>query len=428
MSETNKVTTKESNMQKQNTQVVVVGAGPSGATVAALLHAQNIQVIVIEKAQFPRFSIGESLLPACMEVIEQAGMLEAVNRSGFQYKDGAAFRRNGVYTQFNFTDKYTDGPGTTFQVQRAHFDKVLADSAAEQGVEIRYQHALTALEFNGSRSLLTVTDELEQSYQIEADFVLDASGFGRVLPRMLDLEQPSCLPARKAIFTHIVDNISEQALEYDRNKILISVHPNNHDVWYWLIPFANGVCSFGVVGEPEFFERYPQDNIAALKQLASEEPGLAQLLRQAEYPNPAGELGGYSANVKHLATSHYALLGNAGEFLDPVFSSGVTIAMKSAQLAADCVVRQLNGQPVDWQAEYAQPLMVGVNTFRTYVEGWYHGELQDVIFHQSPNPRIKQMISSILAGYAWDTNNPYVKNSRQRLATLAELVRGTSKS
>ncbi|WP_425667359.1 NAD(P)/FAD-dependent oxidoreductase [Vibrio tubiashii] len=410
-------------MKKEITQVVVVGAGPSGSTVSALLNAQDINVIVIEKALFPRFSIGESLLPACMEVVEQAGMLDAVNQYGFQYKDGAAFRRNGVYTQFDFTDKFTSGPGTTFQVQRGNFDKVLADSAETQGVEIRYQHELTELEFVGERSLLTVKDEQGESYQIEADYVLDASGFGRVLPRMLDLEEPSCLPPRKAIFTHVVDNIDPQALEYDRNKILISVHPENHDVWYWLIPFSNGVCSFGVVGEPEFFDRYPEDKIAAIKQLASEESGLARLLANAKYPNPAGELGGYSANVKQLATKHYALLGNAGEFLDPVFSSGVTIAMKSAQYAAECVVKQLNGQEVDWNEEYAKPLMVGVNTFRTYVEGWYSGILQDVIFYQNPNPRIKQMISAILAGYAWDQDNPYVKNSDQRLKTLAELVR-----
>lgn len=409
-------------MKKQSTQVVVIGAGPSGSTAAALLHAQNIDVVVIEKSQFPRFSIGESLLPACMEVVEQAGMLEAINQAGFQYKDGAAFRRNGVYTQFDFTDKFSAGPGTTFQVQRAHFDKVLADSASEQGVEIRYQHELKSIEFVDAHSILQVGVEGGEDYLLQADYVLDASGFGRVLPKLLELEEPSCLPPRKAIFTHIVDNIDVESTDYDRNKILISVHPEHQDVWYWLIPFSNGICSFGIVGEPEFFEQYSEDKIAAIQQLANEEPGLAALLQNAEYPNPAGELGGYSANVKHLATSHYALLGNAGEFLDPVFSSGVTIAMKSAQFAVDCVVRQLNGETVDWQKEYADPLMVGVDTFRTYVEGWYQGTLQDVIFYQNPNPRIKQMISSILAGYAWDEANPYVKESKRRLTSLAEFI------
>ncbi|MCC4785419.1 FAD-dependent oxidoreductase [Vibrio splendidus] len=412
-------------MKKLSTQVVIIGAGPSGSIAASLLHKKGIDVRVIEKSLFPRFSIGESLLPACMEVIEQAGMSEAVADANFQFKDGAAFRKNGVYTAFNFEDKFSAGPGTTFQVQRGAFDKVLADTAEAQGVAIDYQHELMGINFTEDSTILDVQVLDGERYQLEAQYVLDGSGFGRVLPKMLDLEEPSSLPPRKAIFTHINDHISatETDLEYDRNKILISVHPTNPDVWYWLIPFSNGVSSFGVVGEPKFFESYPEDKIAAIKQLATEEPGLAEILANAEYPNPAGEIGGYSANVKHLATDKYALLGNAGEFLDPVFSSGVTIAMKSAQFAVECVEKQLNGEKVDWDRDYADPLMVGVNTFRTYVEGWYSGTLQDVIFYQDPNPKIKQMVCSILAGYAWDQTNPYVKESKRRLTTLAEICR-----
>ncbi|MEZ9886831.1 NAD(P)/FAD-dependent oxidoreductase [Vibrio splendidus] len=412
-------------MKKLSTQVVIIGAGPSGSIAASLLHKKGIDVRVIEKSLFPRFSIGESLLPACMEVTEQAGMSEAVVDANFQFKDGAAFRKNGVYTAFNFEDKFSAGPGTTFQVQRGAFDKVLADTAEAQGVTIDYQHELMGINFTEDSTILDVQVLDGERYQLEAQYVLDGSGFGRVLPKMLDLEEPSSLPPRKAIFTHINDHISatETDLEYDRNKILISVHPTNPDVWYWLIPFSNGVSSFGIVGEPKFFESYPEDKIAAIKQLATEEPGLAEILANAEYPNPAGEIGGYSANVKHLATDKYALLGNAGEFLDPVFSSGVTIAMKSAQFAVECVEKQLNGEKVDWDRDYADPLMVGVNTFRTYVEGWYSGTLQDVIFYQDPNPKIKQMVCSILAGYAWDQSNPYVKESKRRLTTLSEICR-----
>ncbi|WP_295891983.1 NAD(P)/FAD-dependent oxidoreductase [uncultured Vibrio sp.] len=411
-------------MKKESSQVVIIGAGPSGSVAASLLHQQGIDVVVIEKSLFPRFSIGESLLPACMEVIEKAGMKPAVDSATFQFKDGAAFHRNGQYTEFEFEDKFTKGPGTTFQVQRGNFDKVLADTAQEQGVEIRYQHQLDDIEIQDTKSVLYVSSEDGTRYQIEADYVLDASGFGRVLPRLLDLETPSCLPARTAVFTHIVDNIDPLVHpDYDRNKILISVHPEDSGVWYWLIPFSNGVCSFGVVGSPEFFEGYPADRIDALKQLANEEMGLKNLLGQAEFSNPAGVLNGYSANVKHLATDRYALLGNAGEFLDPVFSSGVTIAMKSAELASDCLVAHFGGEQVDWDSQYAKQLTVGVNAFRTYVEGWYDGSLQDVIFYPSPNARIKQMICSILAGYAWDESNPYVKDSKRRLNGLAEVIR-----
>lgn len=405
----------------ESTQVAIIGAGPSGSIAAALLKKHNIDCIILEKSTFPRFSIGESLLPACMESIKKAGMLEAVEKACFQYKDGAAFHFDGTFTSFDFTNKFSEGAGTTYQVQRGNFDKVLADSAQEQGVEIRYQHEITDVDISQTKALLSVLDADGCPYQVEADFVLDASGFGRVLPKLLELEEPSCLPPRKSIFTHINDNISN--INYDRNKILISVHPTNTQVWYWLIPFSNGTCSFGVVGEPEFFADYPSDNLEALKQLANEDSNLKQLLVNAEYPNPCGEIMGYSANVTKLFDRNFALLGNAGEFLDPVFSSGVTIAMKSAELAAEALIKHFNQEEVDWQVDYSDKLMKGVNTFRCYVEGWYEGSFQDVIFHEDSNPKIKQMICAILAGYAWDEENPFVAEPERRLKVVAELCK-----
>jgi flavin-dependent dehydrogenase len=406
-------------LTKQQTQVAIIGAGPSGSVAAALLKQNNINVIVIEKSLFPRFSIGESLLPACMEVIKKANMLNAVKEANFQFKNGAAFHYAGRRSEFNFTKKFSQGSGTTYQVQRGHFDKVLADEAQQQGVDIRYQHELLDIDLV-NKPLLTVLDAQKQNYQIEADFVLDASGFARVLPRLLCLEEPSTLPPRKAIFTHITDNISIEA-QFDRDKILISIHPDNHEVWYWLIPFNNGTCSVGVVAKEEFLESYPKNNKHALQQLINEETGLKDILKNASFEMQVGEILGYSANVITLATDKFALLGNAGEFLDPVFSSGVTIAMKSAELATDLLINKYSGKEVDWQAEYAQPLMVGVNAFRCYVEGWYSGEFQEVILYNNPNKKVKEMICSILAGYAWDESNPFVREPQRRLKTVFEL-------
>ncbi|WP_017220091.1 NAD(P)/FAD-dependent oxidoreductase [Moritella dasanensis] len=402
--------------------VVIIGAGPSGSLAAALLNKQGINATIIEKSTFPRFSIGESLLPACMESLKKADMFDVVNTAGFQFKNGAAFHACGQYTEFDFTDKYTAGEGTTFQVQRGNFDKLLADCAEQQGVTIHYNHEVKSIDIEADKPLLTVLDENQHSYEIAADFILDASGFGRVLPRLLGLEEPSTLPPRRAIFTHIEDNIT--ADHYDRNKILVSVHPKNNKVWYWLIPFSNGSCSFGVVGEPAFFANYPDDHLEALKQLATEEHNLAKLLAQAKFPNPCSSIMGYSANVTKLFDRNFALLGNAGEFLDPVFSSGVTIAMKSAELATDLLVKQFNNETVDWQTDYADALMKGVNAFRCYVEGWYSGEFQDVVLHDNPNPKIKQMICSILAGYAWDETNPFVAEPERRLKAVAALCKG----
>lgn len=399
--------------------VVVIGAGPSGSVAASLLKQQGVNVCVLEKQHFPRFVIGESLLPHCMEILEEAGLLEAVNEEpSFQFKNGAAFTWGNRYTYFDFTDKFTAGPGTTFQVRRGIFDKILIDETAKKGVDVRFGHEVLALDNQGEQALISIQTEQGEQYQISAKFVLDASGYGRVLPRLLALETPSHLPARVARFTHIDDNISDP--DFDRNKILITTHPLHRDVWLWLIPFADNRCSIGVVGLPETLEG---ENETILKKFALECPMLARLLQNAQWQNdfPFRDIKGYSANVKSLHGRHFALLGNAAEFLDPVFSSGVTIALHSASLAAKLVVRQLQGEAVDWEQEFAKPLMVGINAFRTYVNGWYDGSFQDVIYARQPQPEIRQMISSILAGYAWDTENPFVAKSEQRLKALAEI-------
>ncbi len=239
----------------ESTEILIIGAGPAGSVAAALLRQQGRQVVVLERAQFPRFSIGESLLPQSMEYLEQAGMLRAVVEAGFQHKNGAAFMCNGNYTEFDFRDKHAPGWGTTYQVQRGSFDHILAKEAERFGAQIRYCHEVTAVDLERDKPKVTVKHG-DTIYQIEADFILDASGFGRILPRLLKLESPSNFPVRGAIFTHIEDGIDLNNTDFDRNKIRITVHPQHGDVWFWTIPFVNGRASIGVVAETHFLERY----------------------------------------------------------------------------------------------------------------------------------------------------------------------------
>ncbi len=401
--------------------IIVIGAGPAGSVVSALLNQRGYRVLVLERTYFPRFSIGESLLPQSMCFLEQAKMLDAVHAAGFQFKNGAAFSCAERYESFDFNEKFSDGWGTTYQVQRDKFDKILADTAQKQGVEICYGQTVTAFEYRDKRACVSVTDDEGKTYQLSSQFVLDASGYGRVLPRLLGLEKPSNFPSRTSLFTHIEDGIQDEL--YDRNKILISVHPHYQDVWYWLIPFSNGRSSVGVVAEQRFIQQLDGDVDDKLKQLINESGWMATLLQQASFDTRVGELTGYSCDVSQLYGDGYALLGNAGEFLDPVFSSGVTIALKSSSLADSVLNKQLQGENVDWNKEFVLPLQQGVHTFKEFVEAWYDGRLQDVIFSPNKNEPIKRMISSILAGYAWDTHNPYVKDVK-RLSSLAELCRG----
>jgi flavin-dependent dehydrogenase len=397
--------------------VAVLGAGPSGSVAAALLHKRGMKVAVYERETFPRFSIGESLLPQTMEILEEAGLIRPVVEAGFQYKNGAAFRRGDRTAEFDFRQKSSAGWSTTYQVQRADFDKVLIDAVEARGVPVHYRHEVTAVRMDGDGGRLTVK-HAGGDLEVRARFVLDASGFGRLLPRLLDLETPSEFPTRMALFTHIRDGIPVGGM--DRQKILVSVHPDDKAIWYWLIPFSNGRCSIGVVAEPRLLEHAKGDETARLKAIVAETPTLAGLLGNAVWDTPARSLRGYSANVKSLHGPSFALLGNAGEFLDPVFSSGVTIAMRSASLAAPLIERALAGGKVDWANEYDVALRRGVDAFRAFVDSWYRGGFQDVIFYPGQQPEIKAMICSILAGYAWDRSNPYVADPA-RLKVLEEL-------
>lgn len=400
--------------------VLIIGAGPAGSVAAKMLKRLGHRVIVLEKSQFPRFSIGESLLPHCMEFLEQAEMLKPLQAEGFQFKNGAAFACAGQRSEFDFAQQFTDGWTSTYQVLRSRFDQLLADDAAEAGVAIHYRHDIIAVDFSTpGQARLTSQDADGQRHDWSASMVLDASGFGRVLPRLLNLETPSTLAPRHAFATHIEDRID--AVDYDRNKVLIAVHPKRRDIWYWLIPFSNGRASFGTVVPAGYFDQFADDRLAGLQNLAREEPRLAELLQNSIFDTPVNPVYGYSADVKSLFGDGYALLGNAGEFLDPIFSSGITIALKSVALAVPLVDSQLRGETVDWREQFEKPLRRGIDVFRAYVDAWYDGRFQRIVFQANQQADIKAMICSILAGFAWDESNPMTQRPRQKIEAIADV-------
>jgi flavin-dependent dehydrogenase len=406
-------------MGKLDADVIIIGAGPAGSVAAGNLRKLGHSVLMLEKEKFPRFSIGESLLPQSMGLLEEAGMLRAVMEEGFQYKNGAAFVRGDKYTEFDFRDKHSEGWGIAFQVQRGRFDQILAGEAQKAGAELRFGHEITSVDVSGGHPRLGVRDAEGKAYEVSGRFLLDASGFARVLPRMLKLHKPSAFPMRQAIFSHVADHIPAGA-RFDRNKILVTVHPKHVDVWYWSIPFSNGRCSVGVVAEESFLKAYSGDLSEGLKAVYAEDPGLKALYKDAVWDTPARTLKGYASDVSAMWGPNFALLGNAGEFLDPVFSSGVTIAFKSASLASPLVDRQLKGGAVDWEKEFAVPLKDGVDAFRAFVESWYQGGFQNIIFYEKQDAKTRGKICAILAGYAWDKSNHYVAEP-WRLKTLEEI-------
>jgi len=405
-------------MSIESTDVLVIGAGPAGTVAASIVNKAGFKVRIVEKMKFPRFVIGESLLPRCMEALEEAGFLEAVKEKKFQEKGGAKFVKDGKTCDYQFADQFTKGWEWTWQVPRAEFDKTLADTVEKMGVPIDYETTVTGIEFKGSDSITTVVDKNGRKSEIKARFIIDGSGYGRVIPRLFNMDKPSNLPPRKALFTHTVDLRRE--LSDEPNRITIVVH--QHAVWIWIIPFSTGITSLGFVGDPSFFANIPGNTEQQLRTLIAQEPYLKERFKEVEFLFEPKVLESWSSTTDRFYGDGFVLTGNVTEFLDPVFSSGVTLATVSSQIAGKLVVEKLNGREIDWENEYMKIMMQGVDTFRSYVMAWYEGTLDTIFFADNQDAMIKSQICSVLAGYVWDLNNPYVKNHKTWLHRLASMI------
>jgi len=405
-------------MKTEKVDVLVIGAGPAGTVAASIINKAGFKVKIVEKMKFPRFVIGESLLPRCMEALSEAGFVEAVKEKKFQEKYGAKFVKNGKICDYFFADQFTPGWNWTWQVPRAEFDKTLADTVEKMGVPVNYETTVTDIKFNGTDSVTTVEDIEGNKTNIEARFIVDGSGYGRVIPKLFNLDKPSDLAPRRTLFTHVVDK--KRSMDDEPNRITIIVHQKG--IWIWVIPFSNGNTSVGFVGDPEFFKQYQGTNEEQWRTLIASQPYLAERMKDVEMVFEPRILESWSTTSSTFYGEGFVLTGNVTEFLDPVFSSGVTLATVSSQMAAKLVIRKLNGETIDWDKEYTEPMMQGVNTFRSYVMAWYEGTLDTIFFADKPNLEIKNMICSVLAGYVWDTTNPYVKNHDTALVKLAKLI------
>jgi flavin-dependent dehydrogenase len=405
-------------MKTEQVDVLVIGAGPAGTVAASLIHQAGFRVKIVEKMKFPRFVIGESLLPRCMEALEEAQFLDAIRQQGFQEKGGAKFVKQGKICDYSFADQFTSGWSWTWQVPRANFDQTLADRVQQMGVPIDFETEVTAIRFEGSDSQTRVRKPSGEEGEIQARFIVDGSGYGRVIPRLFQLERPSNLPPRKALFAHLVDRLRSMADE--PNRITVIVHQPG--TWIWVIPFSNGITSVGFVGYPDFFEAFSGAPQEQLRSLIAKEPYIRDRFHEAELVFEPRILQSWSSTTDQFSGEGFVLTGNVTEFLDPVFSSGVTLATVSSQIAGKLVARLLRGESIDWIKEYREPMMQGIDTFRSYVMAWYDGILDTIFFADNQDPLIKSQICSVLAGYVWDQSNPYVKNHQTALTKLAYMI------
>lgn len=405
-------------MKKEKVDILIIGAGPSGSVAAAYLYNAGFKVKVVEKNKFPRFVIGESLIPRCMDHFEAVGLLDCLKKKKFEVKTGARFLQGPKVCEFDFSKKHTKGWDWTWQVPRAEFDKTLTDELLSRGVDIEFEKEVLAVDFKQDRSVTTIMDEEGNSSEIEAKFIIDSSGFGRVLPRLLDLEKPSEIPKHSSIFTHVKDVKRPEGWEGHR----ITFDIVSQETWLWVIPFSNGYTSIGYVGPTEYLESFEGTTEEKLRQMMTLSDHYHDRFEGLPYEFEPKIIKNIAKSVKQLYGKGYVLTGNSAEFLDPVFSSGVTFATESAHLSAKLIAKELKGEEVDWETEYSQYMLEGVDVFSTYVKEWYTGNLQKIFFNDSENPVIKEQICSVLAGYVWDKTNPFVKNHHRLVKAVAHFT------
>lgn len=403
----------------KHVDILIIGAGPSGTVAASYLRNQGHEVLIVERAQFPRLVVGESLLPLSMGHFEEVGLLPALDAMNFEVKAGAKFFHPDGTFHLSFRENHTPGWTWTWQVPRADFDKTLADATERKGVQISYGSSITGIRFLPTHVEVDIALADGAKQTVSCKFVIDSSGNGGVLAQMLQIPTRTADTGRMAVFTHLDDTTRDVNPE----PMQISFDILERDLWFWVIPFSNGITSIGMVGGKEYFKEFGT---------MPDEQALRNMIRRsARFRNRFGDMPfrfspnvirDYTRATERFIGDRFVLTGNCAEFLDPVFSSGVAFATESGITAAKLVHRQLQGEAVDWQTEYVSHMEEGISVFRSYVNEWYTGNLQKIFWHPQVNMRFKRMLTSVLAGYVWDRENPFVNRHDRIIRTLARVV------
>ena len=380
---------------------VVIGGGPGGSTVATALSRAGRSVLVLEREKFPRFHVGESLLPFSLPIFDRLGVHEKIRAAGYQTKYGAYFwnETNGTTRPVVFAEARDPNHPMAYQVKRAEFDELLLRHSASCGAEVREETAVEDVLFEGGRAVgrARPARRAERREDIRARVVVDASGQGAILSRKLGLRRFDPKLKRAAFFAHYTDFV--WPANSRPGDILL---PIDQGVWYWIIPFSDGTCSVGGVFDPAEV-RLPEGGTAEAKYdaLLARSPRVLRLLGGARRVSGVHGVSDYSARSAKLGGDGWALVGDAATFLDPVFSTGVFLAMATGERAARAIDRALarrgRVEARDF-ARYERQANRMFARFRKFVYNFYDPVFFEAFTTPRPPEGIRAAVVTTLAG------------------------------
>jgi FADH2-dependent halogenase len=377
--------------------VAIIGGGPAGSTAGALLARAGRRVVILERDKFPRFHIGESLLPFSMQAFTRLGLHEKFKRAGFMEKFGGemqgACSDDGV--KFYFEDGFRSQTDRSYQVTRSEFDKVLLDHATESGAEVREETAVEQIEFATDEAQLRTTNRTAGASQIRARYVIDASGRNSIISSMFKLRKGYAHLQKISVFAHYEGVVRPPGRDGTLTSMVRAL-----DRWFWLIPLTEERTSIGVVLDAAVFKKAKLSPEEFLAQAIAEQPLLMRRMENAERVGPVNVAADFSYRNSRLTGDRWMLAGDAAGFIDPVFSSGVFLAVLAGEQCAD-ILHEVLDRPQKKRrlfAAYEKNINRAMDVYLRFVDAWYSKEFIEVFLHPQDFLQIPPAVNAVLAG------------------------------